>query len=323
MPATLEEPAPNSIEYARAAAPVTRRQFRRLYVLTLLNTILLATFVCGPALSQFSRNQWQAFQNRQQIRKALQQRNGLIQQAAAFTLPTDQVIYEEDPVEAARLTKSSPDYAHLTERLPLPKSTTQPAYRILPPFASQFRLPITSAYANDERLILLHTLRNPAGQDRLVWISYKTILKQQLVSSDKVSTKYEIKRSHSLIAWLVEETPSSGIIPSLDTKTRLASLEFRSPRFLTTAIWTKSDNPNEPHCDFEAKGVFRIYAAKLDPANPAHFTIDYAIDGQRSTIDGYLKANDTIQFLPRTGQRLPDGPPGWDPFPSPATAPSR
>src|SRR6266550_9364836 len=96
-----------SLEYVRASAPVTRRQFRFLLFLTLLNTILLATFICGPTISQLIRSAWQQYQTRQRVQKQQQAQDALLQQAAQFTAPADQVVYEENPTDAAALLNST------------------------------------------------------------------------------------------------------------------------------------------------------------------------------------------------------------------------
>src|SRR5258706_10841604 len=96
-----------SLEYVRASAPVTRRQFRGLFILTLLNTILLATFICGPTLSQLIRSTWQQYQTRQRIQKQQEAQNALLKQAGQYAAPADQVVYEENPTDAAAVLNSS------------------------------------------------------------------------------------------------------------------------------------------------------------------------------------------------------------------------
>jgi hypothetical protein len=47
-----------------------------------------------------------------------------------------------------------------------------------------------------------------------------------------------------------------------------------------------------------------IFHGQPDPSNPTHFTIGYAINDQRGTIDGYLKDGNVLVLLPRTGQPI-------------------
>jgi hypothetical protein len=62
---TRAEPPPHTaIEYAQSQFQVTRRQWRVLMTLTLLNTLLLGWFVVGPDSTRFIQAQWQQFQAR-------------------------------------------------------------------------------------------------------------------------------------------------------------------------------------------------------------------------------------------------------------------
>src|SRR4051812_36178836 len=106
-----DSPAANSLEYVRASAPVTRRQFRFLLILTLLNTILLSVFICGPGVSSFIRTSWNDYQARRKLNQLQQQRAALLQKTATFTAASDEVVYEENPSEAARLLNASTDYS--------------------------------------------------------------------------------------------------------------------------------------------------------------------------------------------------------------------
>lgn len=42
------------------------------------------------------------------------------------------------------------------------------------------------------------------------------------------------------------------------------------------------------------EGTLRLFAGQPDPADPSHFTIDYAIGDQKGVIDGWLKADGTV-----------------------------
>src|SRR2546423_11481237 len=95
-------PAANSLEYVRASAPVIRRQFRFLLFLTFLNTVLLAVFICGPTISGFIRSTWKDWQSQRAIQQQKKKQDALLQQAATYTAPADQVVYEENPFEAAK-----------------------------------------------------------------------------------------------------------------------------------------------------------------------------------------------------------------------------
>jgi hypothetical protein len=48
----------------------------------------------------------------------------------------------------------------------------------------------------------------------------------------------------------------------------------------------------------------QIFAGELDPVHADHFTIPYAIDGQRGTIDGHLNFLDHVELQVRDGPAL-------------------
>lgn len=62
--------------------------------------------------------------------------------------------------------------------------------------------------------------------------------------------------------------------------------------------------------------VLRLYAAQPDPADPAHFTYGYELDGKRGTADAWLRADGKLHWEVRDGPAL--GAPALDPaLPSP------
>jgi hypothetical protein len=42
-----------------------------------------------------------------------------------------------------------------------------------------------------------------------------------------------------------------------------------------------------------------IFAGQPDPNDPTHFTIDYAFNGQRNTIDGWVLNDGGVKLEPR------------------------
>src|SRR4051812_16288596 len=105
----MHERAPqrsDQLDYEQRTSFVAQRQYRRLMALTLLNTILLAGFIVGPTIGPFFRSQWQQFQARREARREEAKRLAAVAAAKAFTQPSDLIVYEERPDEAARLLTS-------------------------------------------------------------------------------------------------------------------------------------------------------------------------------------------------------------------------
>ena len=324
-----------SLEYVRASAPVTRRQFRFVVFLTLLNTILLATFICGPSVSSFIRTNWQEYQTSKRRRQLQQQRTALLQQAASYTSPANQIVYEENPFEAAKLLSSSSDYltvpTSIRDLVYLIPQPWQPPVYLNQPIAMQLQAAAFNPPFQNETTILLHTLKNPKGEDRLIWIGLSTrfqlyyftggtgggggirVSPPEGANPRQLATRVE----RQLRAYIVDDSP-------LHAPTPLATLAFPTYSNKPVATWTNTGTWENGRIDIDPNGLFRLYAGQVDPADPTHFTIDYAIDGQRNTIDGYLKNNDYILFVPRAGRIVSEGPEGrfWSPFAAPATRPS-
>src|SRR5439155_14385581 len=96
---------------------VSRRQFRFLLTLTLINTLMLGAFVAGPGISRVTGGWWKDYQNWRAQRQAAQQRAAArqafmstYQAALQFAVPAGQVVYDEDPQRAAKLLQEGSDF---------------------------------------------------------------------------------------------------------------------------------------------------------------------------------------------------------------------
>ena len=45
----------------------------------------------------------------------------------------------------------------------------------------------------------------------------------------------------------------------------------------------------------------RFFAGQPDPNDASHFSIDYEVEGEKGTIDGWLQDNDTVKMEVRDG----------------------
>jgi hypothetical protein len=350
MPPTDVESPPestsrSSLEYDRSSTHVTRRQFRIFVWLLFINTLIFAAYVFLPGGSQIIRSAWESFQAKRQTQKLIDQQSAFLQQAGAFTAPADEVIYEENPNEGLKLLNSSKGYASVDsprtniedQGRPLPQ---RPVLRTEPPIVSELR---SKFFVRDlspkHGTLLLHTLIKPNGDQRLVWITIDGEPKIADANGTREDTIYlGLENNRHITAYLIERE-LDGPMPFMDVSKRPVILRPRINAQSTFTI-TRSDTPSGPlKLDVTPKGCFRFYAAQLDPKDLSHFTIDYAIDGQRNTIDGYLKDDNSIIFSPRAGRIVSEGPfifsprggllesegsngKIWNPLEIPATRPS-
>src|SRR5438128_4960187 len=112
-PTDLESPPESmprsSLEYDRSSTHVTRRQFRIFLWLIFINTIIFASSVFGPGAG-FFRSAWESYQERRETRKQVERQHAFLRQVGTYTAQADDVIYEENPAEAAKLLNSSSGY---------------------------------------------------------------------------------------------------------------------------------------------------------------------------------------------------------------------
>lgn len=334
MPDTADPPQPvaaPAVEYEHPAGAFPRRQFR-LLILTFINTLLLAAFVCGPAISTFARSAWIDWQASRVLKQQLQQQAAMLRQAEQFSAPAGQIVYEEHPLEAARLAKTSAfgtinvrpiETVHIT-----PQPWQPPVYHKMPPAVAQFRAAISNSPPSPAGTLLLHALEAPDGQKRLVWVliagdqtmAYPPLAERVHTSQRRLS----VGTKRQIVAH-VFDVSSDQLAPKmrlLDTPHPVTRLVPETPGRQAEVLWTKTDSWENGQVEIRPAGFFRFYAAQLDPTDPSHFTIDYALDGQRGTIDGYLKPDDQLDLIPRTGRivgRTSNGDFVWNPFAAPAT----
>jgi hypothetical protein len=318
-PTEQEASRSKPIDYDRTRGGVSRRQFRFLLFLTLINTILLTGYIVGPSASGLIKGGWNEFQARRALRKQQQQSEAFLNQLRTHSAPADQIMYEENPIIAAKLLASSSDFTtiptsadsimHLT-----PQPWQPPVYRKDPAIITQLQQPVSPLFPRASSTVLLHAFHNPAGQERLVWI---VVSGEQLLLYTATNESRRDLQAHTdrkLTAYIVDITTS--LMPS-----KSAALIPKTPTLKTTVTWTRGATWENGTITTNPAGLFRFYAAQPDPKDRSHFTIDYTLDDQRNTIDGYLKNDDTIQFIPRAGRIIDSKHEGqiWDPFAAPAT----
>jgi hypothetical protein len=202
-----------------------------------------------------------------------------------FTAPPDMVVYEEEPTAAAVLL-NRPDY--FSRRLRRPSGTNgSPATSIAASFTPlcwnrlQTLNPIPMTHVLDKSIgqptAFLHERISPAGHHRLVCVNY---------------------------------TPMSASFPPM--MAQFEGFEFYATA-LTPATFTTFSTPAStsyysrcaPSAYPNKSPRVRVYAGQPDPNNPAHFTIRYQMLGQDDVLDGNLKDDDSITFMPRNPPQWP------------------
>ena len=289
MPSNVKDDAGKPLEYEQRAALVSQRQYRRLMALTLLNTILLAGFIVGPSVGPMVKAQWQAFQERREKTRLEVARQARFEAGKRYVAPADQVVYEERPDEAAKLLAQFPTQYHiLREARPVyfpPHPWQQPVARVSDS-------PVDAGNASTITLFL-HGRTGPSGQERLVCVR----LTGGQSMNELFSSEPPIKQRTFSIT-----TRRMLTAQTIDVRGEQRALALGRERPEGLAVWKPGpDNWENGQVEFQTGGLYRFYAGQPDPNNASHFTIDYELDGKRATIDGWLRANDVVELVPREG----------------------
>ena len=177
-------------------------------------------------------------------------------QCCSFSLAPTTIVYEEDRVGAEALRTKRGDYhgpTHPLFDMPAPLSWVPPAEFSPTCLVTIDRNSYTRQAAAS--VAFIHQRAQPNGTERLVLAYYN-----QTAFGAKGHTVF-------LSAVLMDRgTPQTGVV-------RLGG----SGCYVTLPI--------------QGTRRLRLYAGQVDSADPTHFTIVYAIDGQKGTIDGWLYDN--------------------------------
>jgi len=308
------------LDYEQHAGFVSRKQYRRLMALTLLNTILLAGFVIGPTIGPMVRSQWRQFQERREQRRVEKQQAAAIAAAKAYVAPVGQVIYDEHPDSAAKLLAADPAHYRIIRQARTPYFAPRPWQ----PPVELTHLPVSPWNAANDMApaAFLGTLSLPSGPKKLVVIYVQ--------SSQRMQEEKQLLADHQLFRIETNRGLIARVISDLGARSPSTMLQIGRPGwFSSSATWTRNGENDWEHgkVDFDMSGLMRIYAGQVDPADPAHFTIAYDCDGQRGTIDGWLRTNDRIEMALREGTVVHKDPQGrasvWELPKSPATRAAR
>jgi hypothetical protein len=318
---------------------VSRRKYRFLVMLTVCNTLLLVALVGGPvvwgvareararqaaAVAQAQAAQAQAAAAQAQAaraqlasarRTALQQQQQVQQVSQAqierdvrqrasdrllsHTRPSEQTVYEEDPVAASKMLPSSGAAGGRYRALGMNNVDSRYASSFQPPVILQDVSPSPPFHSNDnDRCILfVHGLTSAGGNKRIVMLDLKVISSGGSRQRAK-GQEYEIRLERQLYYRIF--TPADA------SSSREAALAREGPSLQVRTnggdafpvTWVdgvlRADRPG-------GKSL-RFYAGQADGNDPSHFTIDYDFAGERGAIDGWLTDDDFLRIRPRGGE---------------------
>lgn len=305
-----EKPA---ISYAPTTT-VTRRQFRLLLILTLLNTLMLGFFVCGPAVSKFRNQIWAEYQSRQLQRDQERKRVAAMQaarqtfqsqwqQAANWSVPAGKVLYEEDPDRAAKLLAGAGYRAILSARA----EYFPPRQWQVPVFSPQPTGPLN--LMGGAFPLLVHVVKLSDGTPGLLCVYFVAAQEMRTGTSTPLERSYAVHSQRMIKAQLylkdgfsLESVSGLGMqIDQSDRQPQQTLFGSRDNGRHATITWTKLESWENGKIEFELRDIFRLFAGQPDKADPKHFTLPYELDGVPGAIDCFMR-NDNVDLVPRSGR---------------------
>jgi hypothetical protein len=191
----------------------------------------------------------------------------LQRQCMAYSGPPQQVVYEEDPERAERLLAGQSAYHRGRSH-----QTDTPVAMHVPPWMSS----TLDWRTGREALLFMHERSTPGGKRRLVRVWCDPVWDP--AESMPGYFHWEVEQPLSRSAWAAKDVDIQEILHGLNgiPSHRMSPWPARVRRV-------------------------RLYAGQVDPSDPSHFTIAYAIDDLRGTIDGWLH-DEPIRFATTDSQ---------------------
>jgi hypothetical protein len=318
------------LEYEqRAGHFASRRQFRWLMLLVMINLAITVQTSYWPSLSKSISEQWDKYRESRRVR-ALQQ------QAANWAEPANKVVWDENPETAAALL-ATPGYRGIridgVERYPSLSNWPRGARANVPEVIDRFyrdRFNLTYHHAfpdlggeesvdpDEVALVLMHNFKTPAGEDRLVYVYVRgklrlTNAKFPEGDSGRMETGPSSPRFDRPFSSTVEkELRLKGFACRwpLDGQAVVASPADRSTLLIRPEdevwqqpwTWTPGTPGTAEEIRLTGGGHYRFFAGQPDLADPSHFTIPYDLDGKRGVIHGRVKANGALELKPDGGR---------------------
>jgi hypothetical protein len=274
-------PAPAAqISYEPAQPAVSRRAFRMLLLLTLLNTVMLGGYVLGPAFQRFGKEQWDAYKQRQAEQKAAaalaaSRASAMAVERAALAYapaPPGTLVYDDNGTRPGG--PDAPPAAATTQPAPLvpwPAAAPQPApYLTLPATAKGWGRLVNPAYVV---LFMQERRASLSSAPRLALVLCDPELLLRPSAGDEYGRRDFL---------------------GLTFRTTTAADDFAGLAY-TYYEWKPTQRPPG---DPLPEPALRLFAGQPDAADPSRLVIPYELGGTRGQILGKLYADDTLQLTP-------------------------
>ena len=292
-----------TLPYEPPTTGVSRRQFRWLLVLILLQTVMMVQSTYAPGVSEWIRARWAQYQQDRKHAQSVAQKLAADRQMLAIVQPADSVVWEEDPARAASLLLAvgyQPVSASSTWKTSLSTSVPLIAYAAVPKILN----PLASSPIGGDAVIFAHGRAAAGGAERLVVVRFDG----KLVMNDNANGPAGDEDLNDVIGKMQSIYAASYGGPDadgefvLDTPVTELSIHPGGDLAQMPMHWKASKSTSQPGTlKIDYIDQLRVFAGQPDPADTSHFTIHYELDGQPGDIDGWLAGNGIVRLKPREG----------------------
>lgn len=184
-------------------------------------------------------------------------------QAMGYDAPVDQIVYDDEPMEASRL---------LSAKGKMIAGSGGSALLFAEPWNQFYRL-VSPPGPMPAATLFLHERRNSKGERRLVVVQERSILWSGLFAVS-----------------IASPTPKQPV--AIGGAVFVPGSAFSTP----TEVGTDRPWVTVPTRSIVLPIHFRWYAGQADPRDDSHFTIRGLMDGNPITVDGWLRDDDRLEF---------------------------
>lgn len=287
-----------TLEYDRTPTHVTRGQFRIFLILLFINTIAVVSYLCVPEGSKWLKDAWKQWEARRAAKESAAKREAAMKLRAdalkaamptlnAYSIPSDDPVYTDDPIEAATLLASGTAYQTVSsnDRIDIPwqPSVLRAKTAELGPLSF-----FNQNYARDNRSvapIFVHLRRNPRGQERLVNCQLMAAHDLHRESGDSAVVK--TRRSIRVQLLAIGGDPAVRTLHQVETTFDQSDAD--------RATFYRKKEPKTPQ-------VLRLFAGQPDPTDPTRFSIPYFLNGIRGSFNGRILEGDRLSVEPSDGR---------------------
>jgi hypothetical protein len=314
------------LQYQVAPSPVTRGQIRLLVLLMLIQVVITAQSAYAPGFVTWIKERWTEHEQAVAHRAQVHQTQAIAAQCLSFNQPATKVIWEWDPIRAAKLL-AGPGYRAIRPGGPDEQSRTDNTiWNAVPSSAmadEPIRIPVDEsfsppqpftdfeitahgpvfAHTPHDAIVFLHERKANDGSKRLAVVLYDAW--SHSLSELPGDVDRESNGTLNEHQWFTATSFRPGEDGAFSQATAQLTELSVAPDARMPVHWSPSEDAKQPGTlKIDYRDQLRVYAGQPDPTDESHFTLGYELDGKPGTIDGWLRPNGSVVLEPREGKRV-------------------